>query len=150
MVPFEVVANQFLTLSFQNGRLFDRAALVKLAIFAHGWHLAYTGKPLLSEAVEHWTMADGSKLPMLNRVMPPYPFTLNSEGFVVRLLPEPTDAKELTRYAVKLIERLHQRVRPLDNVGIVAWVNTFFDEVPLSPHGIYANDAIERYFKTYF
>ena len=45
------IANEFLKLS---GKLLDQMKLQKLVYIAHGWKLALTGDPLVSDKVEAW------------------------------------------------------------------------------------------------
>lgn len=57
MAPFSslAVANFFIEKAkSRRGRRVDPMKLQKLLYFAHGWHLAVTGKPLLDEPVEAW------------------------------------------------------------------------------------------------
>ena len=48
------IANLFLDLAERDGKSLTPMKLQKLVYFAHGWHLAITGKPLLDEVVEAW------------------------------------------------------------------------------------------------
>lgn len=48
------VANFFVIEGQRAGRLVDPMKLQKLVYFAHGWHLAVRGEPLLDERVEAW------------------------------------------------------------------------------------------------
>jgi uncharacterized phage-associated protein len=52
--PAKAVANYFLDLAEESGKQLDPMKIQKLVFFAHGWHLALTGKPLLEEQVEAW------------------------------------------------------------------------------------------------
>src|SRR5258708_4237314 len=47
-------ANFFLAKGLEDGVSIDPLKLQKLVYFAHGWHLAVTGKPLIDEYVEAW------------------------------------------------------------------------------------------------
>lgn len=49
------VANYFVAKGAEEGRPVDPMKLQKLVYFAHGWHLAVHGEPLLDERVEAWT-----------------------------------------------------------------------------------------------
>ena len=48
------IANEFLDLASQSGRRLTQIDIQKLVYFAHGWHLAYTDKPLIGELFEPW------------------------------------------------------------------------------------------------
>ncbi len=53
--PPAAVANYFVQRGVQDGQLVDPMKLQKLIYFAHGWHLAVFGEPLLDERVEAWS-----------------------------------------------------------------------------------------------
>lgn len=48
------VANKFLDIAWSQGKNIDPMKLQKLVYFAHGWHLAIYGKPLVDESFEAW------------------------------------------------------------------------------------------------
>ena len=48
------VANYFLELSRRDGKSLDQMKVQKLVFLAHGWYLALTGKPLITERIEAW------------------------------------------------------------------------------------------------
>ncbi|HEV8070310.1 MAG TPA: type II toxin-antitoxin system antitoxin SocA domain-containing protein [Planctomycetaceae bacterium] len=48
------IANEFIDLAAASGESLTQMRLQKLVFFAHGWHLAIYGKPLLDEQVEAW------------------------------------------------------------------------------------------------
>jgi uncharacterized phage-associated protein len=52
--PAKAVANYFLDLAEEAGKGLDPMKIQKLVYFAHGWHLALTGAPLLEEQIEAW------------------------------------------------------------------------------------------------
>jgi uncharacterized phage-associated protein len=55
-MPFDprAVANRLLDLARERQIIVDPMKLQKLIYYAHGWHLALTGKPLLDRSVEAW------------------------------------------------------------------------------------------------
>lgn len=48
------IANYFLYLANRDNKPVSAMKLQKLVYYAHGWHLALTGKPLINEQVEAW------------------------------------------------------------------------------------------------
>ncbi len=55
-MPFDprAVANRLLELARERQLPLDPMKVQKLLYYAHGWHLALTGKPLLDRSVEAW------------------------------------------------------------------------------------------------
>lgn len=49
-----LIANYFLTKSFQTGKEITPMKLVKLVYIAHGWHLGLYNSPLINEPVQAW------------------------------------------------------------------------------------------------
>jgi len=52
--PATVIANEFISLAKGSGNTLTPLKLQKLVYFAHGWCLALTGKPLISDRVQAW------------------------------------------------------------------------------------------------
>ena len=52
--PAKAIANEFLTIAKNQGDDLTPMKLQKLVYFAHGWYLAVTGKPLISEDIQAW------------------------------------------------------------------------------------------------
>src|ERR1041385_1190632 len=50
----KAIANYFLDLAESEKAAIEPLKMQKLVYFAHGWYLAFTGKPLLNEFVEAW------------------------------------------------------------------------------------------------
>jgi len=50
----KAVANEFVAVANENGAALTPMKLLKLIYFAHGWHLALAGAPLVDERVEAW------------------------------------------------------------------------------------------------
>ena len=48
------IANSFWKIAKASGKQLTNMQLQKLVYFAHGWHLALTGEPLLTDAVKAW------------------------------------------------------------------------------------------------
>ncbi|HDS1013256.1 MULTISPECIES: Panacea domain-containing protein [Stenotrophomonas] len=52
--PSTSIANYFLERASQESRALTPMQLLKLVYIAHGWHLGYTGQPLIAEEVQAW------------------------------------------------------------------------------------------------
>jgi uncharacterized phage-associated protein len=52
--PAKAVANEFLRIARENSEALTAMKLQKLVFFAHGWTLALTGNPLISDPIEAW------------------------------------------------------------------------------------------------
>lgn len=52
--PAVCIANEFLRIAREKGEALTPMKLQKLVYFAHGWSLALTGQPLVSERIEAW------------------------------------------------------------------------------------------------
>lgn len=52
--PAAAVANEFLTIAKAAGEKLTPMKLQKLVYFAHGWFLALTNQPLISDRIEAW------------------------------------------------------------------------------------------------
>lgn len=50
----KAVANYFLDLAKKNNTSITPMKLQKLIFFAHGWHLAVAGEPLIADQIEAW------------------------------------------------------------------------------------------------
>jgi uncharacterized phage-associated protein len=55
-MPFQAtaVANEFLTIAKAEGEDLTPMKVQKLVYFAHGWFLALTGQPLISDRIQAW------------------------------------------------------------------------------------------------
>jgi len=79
------VANEFLRLSTSKGKDMTPLKLQKLVYFAHGWYLALTGSPLISEPVRAWKY--GPVIPSLYKEFKDYgnePIVTPAASFQVR------------------------------------------------------------------
>ncbi len=64
------IANSILNIAHKAGKQLTNMQLQKLVYFAHGWHLALTGKPLLTDAVKAWNF--GPVIPPLYNSLKKY------------------------------------------------------------------------------
>lgn len=58
-----VIANSFLNLARSDGSVLDPMKIQKLVYLAHGWNLAFSGEPLITQQVEAWKY--GPVIPVL-------------------------------------------------------------------------------------
>ena len=63
--PATAVANEFLTIAKGANKELTPLKLQKLVYFAHGWYLAFSGEPLISETIQAWQY--GPVIPTLYR-----------------------------------------------------------------------------------
>lgn len=92
------VANYFIRKGLQAGKPVDPMKLQKLIYFAHGWHLAVYGRPLINERVEAW--AYGPVVPTIYHQVKkngaaPIEFPIFELGPFGRVPPEVTDDQAL-------------------------------------------------------
>lgn len=59
------IANEFLDIAMSQGEILRPLKLLKLTYIAHGWHLAFTGQPLINDRIEAWKF--GPVMPPLYR-----------------------------------------------------------------------------------
>lgn len=52
--PAIAIANEFIAVAKEQGEGITPMKVQKLVYFAHGWHLAITGEPLVDEPVQAW------------------------------------------------------------------------------------------------
>lgn len=93
-----VIANALIRKAQEHGEKLTHLKLQKLVFFAHGWHLAMTGKPLISDDIEAWPY--GPVIPSLYHELKHYG-SRGIEGYLVEpdkstgelraLVPSPAD-----------------------------------------------------------
>ena len=71
----KAIANKFVKKSQKAGRVLTIMPLLKFVYFAHGWTLGYTGKPLIKDKVEAWT---------LGPVIPEVYHSFRSQGVTIK------------------------------------------------------------------
>ena len=97
------IANAFLAIAGEKGRALTNMQLQKLVFFAHGWHLALKGEPLIDTPVKAWNF--GPVIPPLYKALKQFgngtvigPITKNNHDGT-----PPTEA-----FIMSLIERVWQ------------------------------------------
>jgi len=130
-MPFsaKAVANEFLGLAFAEGKRVSPLKMQKLVYFAHGWHLAVTGRPLLNESIQAWKY--GPVIPTLYRefkesgsdfIVSPAAVYKNGQWVVAKLDDEGT-AQEVET-AKKIIERVWQQYGSLSASELTTLTHT--------------------------
>ena len=106
------VANEFLRLANRDRKRITPLKMQKLVYFAHGWYLAVTGEPLLTEPIQAWKY--GPVIPTLYREFKEcgsspieFPATrqIPGTGSVIAKLEQEGDAADID-LARKVIERV--------------------------------------------
>ena len=104
------IANRFLEIAQEEGKQLTNMQLQKLVYFAHGWHLALTGEPLLTDAVKAWNF--GPVIPPLYNSLKVYGTGLVTEQIKRKNQVEgepPVVVKEpLSDYEERLLRRVWQ------------------------------------------
>ncbi|MEK6324321.1 MAG: type II toxin-antitoxin system antitoxin SocA domain-containing protein [Acidobacteriota bacterium] len=95
--PAGVIANRFLDLAKRDGKTLTNMQLQKLVYIAHGFYLAFTGKPLLYDEVKAWQW--GPVIVDLYEALRQY-----GSGVVTAKIPAP--AVELNPNAEQVIEKV--------------------------------------------
>jgi uncharacterized phage-associated protein len=92
------VANAFIELARSKQENLTNMQVQKLVYFAHGWHLALTGKPLIKDAVKAWNF--GPVIPPLYNALKKY-----GDKIVADMIPgHPTP--DAGGFEAKLIDRV--------------------------------------------
>lgn len=103
------IANHFLEIAQKEDKQLTNMQLQKLVYFAHGWHLALTGEPLLTDAVKAWTF--GPVIPPLYNSLKMFGNGLVTEP-IKRKNPDTGEIavveEPLTDYEKRLLQRVWQ------------------------------------------
>lgn len=158
-MPFSAaaVANEFLHLAHRDRKNITPLKMQKLVYFAHGWHLAITGRPLLTEPIQAWKF--GPVIPTLYQEFKeygadpiPFPATAYVAGqgqVVVRLEHEGTP--EEVQVARQIIERVWREYGKYTAAQLTTFTHS--EDSPWArtpdkeePGTVISNDEIRDYF----
>jgi uncharacterized phage-associated protein len=137
------IANAFIELARSKQKLLTNMQVQKLVYFAHGWHLAITGNPLIRDAVKAWNF--GPVIPPLYNALKKY-----GNGTMDEIIPgHPPPDRE--GFASELIGRIMEIYGHLSGPKLSAithldgspWDITYKKE----KFSIIDNDLIKNYFK---
>ena len=157
-MPFSAaaVANEFLHLAHRDGRTISPLKMQKLVYFAHGWHLAITGRPLLSEPIQAWQY--GPVIPTLYRQFKEwgadpirFPATKDAHGDTTIPRLDDEGSREEVEIARPIIERVWKQYGSLSAAKLTTLThseNTPWARVPdkEEPGTVIPNDDIRDYF----
>jgi uncharacterized phage-associated protein len=101
------VANSFLRITKDLGKPLTNMQLQKLVYFAHGWHLALSGKPLLTDAVKAWDF--GPVIPPLYNRLKQYGNGVVTD-FIKRRDPETGEIQVVEEEETEFVRKLLRRV----------------------------------------
>lgn len=101
------IANSFYEIAEKEGKQLTNLQLQKLVYFAHGWHLALTGQPLLTDAVKAWDF--GPVIPPLYNSLKMYGNDVVTEP-IKRKNPETGEIKPVKEEESEFVKKLLLRV----------------------------------------
>lgn len=144
MYDAKTIANYFIKIGINKERRLTNMQVQKLVYFAHGWHLALTGKPLIFDDVKAWTF--GPVLPEVYENLRQY------KASPVGLPIQPDSSNKLEDTVTgRFLDRIFQKYGHLDGIKMsylthkpeTPWQKTWDED----PFGVIPNDLIESHFK---
>lgn len=138
------IAKEFLQLATDEGMGIEPMKLLKLTYIAHGWHLGFYGRPLISNSIEAWKY--GPVIPDLYHITKRFGFgdvdieTIKRRSF-----------HTLNDDDVKFIKVIWENYKQFS--GLDLSTKTHQDKTPWSEaydgtfNKIIENDTIEKYYK---
>jgi uncharacterized phage-associated protein len=107
------VATYFLHRARAEGKPVDPMKLQKLVYFAHGWHLALAGEPLIVERVQAWPY--GPVIEELYHAVKRYGRSPIPE---TAALPGVSSVPGFTEYAIDLMDRIWEQYRKFSGIQL--------------------------------
>jgi uncharacterized phage-associated protein len=158
-MPFSAasVANEFLRLAHRDNKPITPLKMQKLVYFAHGWYLALTGLPLLSEPIQAWEF--GPVIPTIykefkelgsSEIHYPASVYVQGKGYLPALLENEGTAAEVSK-ARQVIERVWDQYGHFTAAQLTTLThneNSPWSRVPNKeePGTVIPNDMIREYF----
>ncbi|MFN0131232.1 MAG: Panacea domain-containing protein [Phycisphaerales bacterium] len=112
------VANHFLELGERDGVPLSSMKLQKILYYAHGWHLALTGEPLLDDSIEAWQY--GPVIPSIYHefkqfgsrpITSRYTHGVWNDGDVAFVAPRLNECEGNTERAIAICDRVWQQFK---------------------------------------
>lgn len=101
------IANSFFKIAESQDKHLTNMQMQKLVYFAHGWHLALTGEPLLADAVKAWNF--GPVIPPLYNSLKQYGNGLVTE-LIKRKDPDTGEIKVVEEPESDYVQKLLNRI----------------------------------------
>ncbi len=105
------IANEFITRAKTEGISLGALKLQKLLYLAHGWHLAFLGKPLLKETIKAWKY--GPVVPALYQELKGH-----GERSITELLSVPDNASPLDPDAIEIIDEVWKKYGRMSGLSL--------------------------------
>lgn len=150
--PATAVANELLDRASAEGVKLTQINIQKLVYFAHGWNLAWTGKPLILDLIEAWQYGPvvrtlysqfrrfGSS-PITTKAVE---FSMNSLGTVETSVPLLDDS--YAKNVVGAVWQQYGRLQPFKLVELTHAPGSPWESARQRGDTYISNDEIHRYF----
>ncbi|HEX8314816.1 MAG TPA: type II toxin-antitoxin system antitoxin SocA domain-containing protein [Flavisolibacter sp.] len=147
--PASIIAQAFVQKGIDEGNFVTQMKLQKMVFFAHGYHLAKYGEPLVSEKFEAWKFG-----PVVQDIYQTYKLYGSDPIMDTYFLPKPpADArqKQLSEAALEAIEYTWKVTKPLSANQLSYWSHV--DGSPWAAvydpakNSAIPNESIKEYFQ---
>jgi len=138
------ISKKILQLAEREGEKIDPMKLLKLVYIIHGWHLGFTGKPLISDTVQAWKY--GPVIPGLYHTIKRFG-TSPVDFQLIDLYAE----KELDNETAEFVETIWKAYHKMTGIELSArthmegtvWQKTYTGDLNV----VMTNEAIEEHYK---